>query len=92
MKYLTIGRELLPPDSWQVQYELTLNLSMEAIEVAYLLTDFATAQTLTDVVLNQAQTLIHKVKVYEMQILFDSSQNQISTEFWLSSYPDWNWD
>ncbi|MEQ8973940.1 MAG: AAA family ATPase [Coleofasciculus sp. C1-SOL-03] len=77
MKYLTIGRELLPPDSWQVQYELTLNLSMEAIEVAYLLTDFATAQTLTNVVLNQAETLIHKVKVYEIQILFDSSQNQM---------------
>ncbi len=77
MKYLTIGRELLPPDSWQAQYELTLNLSMEAIEVAYLLTDFETAQTLTNVVLNQAETLIHKVKVYEIQILFDSSQNQM---------------
>ena len=77
MKYLTIGRELLQPDSWQAQYELTLNLSMEAIEVAYLLTDFATAQTLTNIVLNQAETLIHKVKVYEIQILFDSSQNQM---------------
>jgi len=76
-KYLTIGRELLPPDSWQVQYDLTLNLCLEAIEVAYLLTDFTAAKTLTDEVLNRAQTLMDKVKVYELQILFDSSQNQM---------------
>ncbi|MFP4578112.1 MAG: AAA family ATPase [Coleofasciculus sp.] len=76
-KYLTIGRELLPSESWQVQYDLTLNLFLEAIEVAYLLTDFEAAKTLTDDVLNRAQTLMDKVKVYELQILFDSSQNKM---------------
>ncbi|MEQ9666899.1 AAA family ATPase [Coleofasciculus sp. G2-EDA-02] len=76
-KYLTIGRELLPSESWQVQYDLTLNLFLEAIEVAYLLTDFEAAQILTDDVLNRAQTLMDKVKVYELQILFDSSQNKM---------------
>ena len=76
-KYLTIGRELLPSESWQVQYELTLNLFLETIEIAYLLTDFEAAQILTDDVLNRAQTLMDKVKVYELQILFDSSQNKM---------------
>ncbi|HBL58476.1 MAG TPA: hypothetical protein DDZ80_08150 [Cyanobacteria bacterium UBA8803] len=77
VRYFMAGLELLPEASWQVQYELTLNLYVEAVEAAYLTTRFEQAATLADIVLKQATNYLHKVKVYEITILFYISQNQM---------------
>ncbi|MEG3842382.1 serine/threonine-protein kinase PknK, partial [Microcoleus sp. herbarium14] len=68
LKYLNVGRKLLAKDSWQTSYELTLVLYVEATESAYLSTDFELMEQLAAIVLQQARTILDKVKVYEVKI------------------------
>ncbi|MBD2593309.1 AAA family ATPase [Nostoc spongiaeforme FACHB-130] len=68
MGYLKIGLSLLNNSSWHQQYELTLNLHQQAVEVAFLSGDFEQMESLAKVVLQQAKTQLEKVKVYELQI------------------------
>lgn len=72
--YFTVGRELLVSDCWQTQYDLTLALYVAATEAAYLNTDFRQMEELADVVLQQATTLLDKVKVYEVQLAACTAQ------------------
>jgi predicted ATPase/signal transduction histidine kinase/CheY-like chemotaxis protein/tRNA A-37 threonylcarbamoyl transferase component Bud32 len=78
VKYLNAGLELLATDSWQTNYQLTLNLSVEAAEAEYLNINFERSQHLTNVVLKQAFTILDKIKVYEIQIQSYMSQNQFN--------------
>ncbi|MCT7963228.1 AAA family ATPase [Laspinema sp. D1] len=68
LKYLYMGIELLPPNSWQEHYPLTLSLYEESAEVTYLNADFALIDQFVTTVLSQAQTVLDKVKVYEVKI------------------------
>ncbi|MEG4940608.1 AAA family ATPase [Microcoleus sp. F4-D5] len=76
-EYLNSGRELLTTNSWESQYQLTLALHEEAAEAAYLNGDFEGMQKLADLVLQQAISLLDKVKVYEVQILAYMAQNKL---------------
>lgn len=76
-RYLTVGLELLAVESWQHQYELTLNLYTESVEAEYINTNFEQAKQLSDVVLENAKTILDKVNVYELQIQFYMAQNQM---------------
>ncbi|MEG4499778.1 AAA family ATPase [Microcoleus sp. F10-C6] len=75
--YLQTGMELLQTKCWQHQYELTLNLYVTAVEVAYLNGDFDGMELLATVVLQQAQTIFDKVKIYEIQIMALTAQSQM---------------
>ncbi|MHC0068314.1 AAA family ATPase, partial [Nostoc sp. UIC 10890] len=68
LQYLTIGIELLPADSWQSQYALTLSLHEEATEAAYLSGDIQQMEQRAIVVLKYANTVLDKIKVYETKI------------------------
>ena len=59
---------LLQEDAWERQYDLALALHIETAEAAYLNGDFEQMEQLTEVVLQQAQTLLDTVKAYEMQV------------------------
>ncbi|MEG4008762.1 AAA family ATPase [Microcoleus sp. Pol11C1] len=72
-----IGRKLLTESCWHNQYELALALSTKAAEVAYLSGDFDQMKKLAAVVENSAQTLLDKVKVYEVQIQAYIAQNKL---------------
>jgi len=76
-QYLTTGINLLAKDSWQTQYSLTLALYVEAVEAEYLNTNFEKGQQLSEVVLQNAKTLLDKIKIYESNMLFCISQNQM---------------
>jgi predicted ATPase len=78
INYFNTGLELLTEDSWQTQYELTLALYVEAVETEYLNTHFEQVETLSQVVLQQAKTVLDKVKVYESQLLSHIAQNQMN--------------
>jgi predicted ATPase len=67
-KYLLVGLALLEVQHWQTQYELALALYIEAAEVAYLYGNFEEMERLAEVVLQQAKTVLDKVKVYEVRI------------------------
>ena len=74
--YLQIGIELLTDNCWQSQYELTLNLYVAAVEVAYLNADFDDMEQIAAEVLEKAQTILDKVKTYEILIIAQTAQSQ----------------
>ncbi|GCL37305.1 serine/threonine kinase with two-component sensor domain protein [Sphaerospermopsis reniformis] len=80
--YLRMGLELLAIDSWQNQYDLTLNLYVEAVEAQFLNINFDQAQTYIKIVKNHAHSLLDQVKVYEaeMQIYMAQVQIQLAIE------------
>ncbi|WP_228059206.1 ATP-binding sensor histidine kinase [Nostoc sp. LEGE 06077] len=59
---------LLPTDSWQTQYDLALACYSSAAEAAYLNTDLVQMETLAEIVLQQARSLLDAAKVYEIKI------------------------
>jgi predicted ATPase/signal transduction histidine kinase len=77
MVYLQTGIGLLKPDCWLSEYDLTLNLYVAAAEAAYLNGDFEGMEQMTALVLDSSQTILDKIKVYEIQILARIAQSQM---------------
>ncbi len=75
--YLQIGMELLTADSWRIQYELTLNLYVAATEAAYLNADLDSMELLAAIVLLEAQTILDKIKIYQIQIASHTAQSKM---------------
>ncbi|MEG4944015.1 AAA family ATPase [Microcoleus sp. F4-D5] len=73
--YLKIGRDCLSADSWIRQYDLTLALYVEAAEVASSCGNFEEMEKLASFVLQQATSLLDKVKVYEVKIQAYTAKN-----------------
>ncbi|MCT7973769.1 hybrid sensor histidine kinase/response regulator [Laspinema olomoucense] len=78
-KYLNVALLQLKEESWESQYELTFRLYLEAAEVEFTRTNFERSQQLSDLTLTRAKTLLDKVKVYEMKIQVEFSQNQMES-------------
>ncbi len=76
-KYLNTGLELLASDSWQNQYDLTLNLHLATAEAEYLTTNFERSHALLDVVLTQAKNLLDRVKAYRVKVEVYTAQVQM---------------
>ncbi|MEG4485236.1 AAA family ATPase [Microcoleus sp. D2_18a_B4] len=75
--YLQTGIELLRANCWESQYKLTLNLYIAATEAAYLNGDFDGMEQMAAKVLQEAQTIVDKVKIYEIQIVAHTAQSQM---------------
>ncbi|MEH2126365.1 AAA family ATPase [Nostoc sp.] len=75
--YLQTGIELLTVNCWQDQYELTLSLYVAAAEAAYLNADFDGMEQIAVKVLQSAQTILDKVKIYEIQIAAQTAQSRL---------------
>lgn len=66
--YFKEGINLLGRNGWVGNYELTLNLHVEAAESCYLISNFEEMESLGSVVLGMAGNLLDKVKIYEVKI------------------------
>ncbi|GAB1541017.1 hypothetical protein NUACC21_36860 [Scytonema sp. NUACC21] len=77
VQYLNIGLDLLAEDSWQTQYDLTLNLYEAAVYAEYLNTNYERTELLSNVVLQQVKTVLEKANVYEIKIQIYIAQNQM---------------
>ncbi|MCU0544844.1 MAG: AAA family ATPase [Oscillatoriaceae cyanobacterium Prado104] len=66
--YFQNGLSLLNQKSWSPQYNLALNLYLEAAEAAYIIANYDEMERLAGVVLQKAKTLLDKVKVYEIKM------------------------
>ncbi|MBN3949785.1 MAG: AAA family ATPase [Nostoc sp. NMS7] len=75
--YLQTGIELLTANCWQDQYELTLSLYVAATEAAYLNADLEGMEQIAVQVLQSGQTILDKVKIYEIQIAAQTSQSRL---------------
>ncbi|HYA14753.1 MAG TPA: serine/threonine-protein kinase PknK, partial [Syntrophales bacterium] len=69
LRYLNIGDELLPSDSWISDYELTLSLVMEKAECEYLNGNFSDAEAQFEIILGNVKTDIEKVRVYNVKVI-----------------------
>lgn len=68
VKYFTVSLELLAEDNWQTDYDLMLELYVEAAEAEYLNINFNQATALTKIAQKKAKTLLNQVKVYELKM------------------------
>ncbi len=75
--YLQIGIDLLTANCWINQYELTLNLYVAITEAAYLNADIDSMEKMAAVVLQEAKTILDKVKIYEISIAAKTAQSQM---------------
>ena len=75
-QYFITGQELLVNDSWQIQYELILNLYTEATETAYLTGNFEQMEQMAQVVIQRSKMLLDTVKIYEIKIQAYATQNR----------------
>ena len=75
--YLTTGRAWLAASGWQTSYDLTLALHSEAVEIAFLCGDFVEVDSRMAIILQEAKTVLDSIKVYEVKIQTDISQNQL---------------
>jgi signal transduction histidine kinase/GAF domain-containing protein len=76
LKYFNAGLELLPEQAWQTRYDLIMELHTEALESSYINTNFDRAFQLSEVIIFRAKTLLEKIKVYELKVIFYFNQNQ----------------
>ncbi len=74
-RYLRAGLELLAPNTWDYQYQLTLDLYLERIEAEYINTNIEQATQLSDIALEHAKTVLDKANIYALQIKFYIAQN-----------------
>ncbi|MEG4571437.1 AAA family ATPase [Microcoleus sp. N3A4] len=77
MTYATTGITLLKPDCWQSQYELALMLHELAAENAFLAGELEQMEHWAQIVLQQAKTLLDRVKIYEIEIQNHVLQHQL---------------
>lgn len=69
LRYLKISMELLADNSWEHQYYLTLEIKVETLEALYLNTKLEKIEELATNILEKANNILDKVKVYELLIL-----------------------
>jgi predicted ATPase/signal transduction histidine kinase len=77
-RYLTAGLEVLAVDSWQHQYSLSLALYSEAAEMSYLNGEFEQMDKFANIVLQEAISILDKVKAYDAKIQASASQGKLT--------------
>jgi len=77
LDYLEKGITLLKPDSWNSNYQTTLELYALAGETAYLNGDFKKMDIYISQVIENANELLHKVKSYGIRILAFKAENKL---------------
>ncbi|GGK67858.1 AAA family ATPase [Amphritea balenae] len=76
LEYLQTGIELLPENCWQNNYPLALALYSSCAEAAYIKASFGQMNNLIDQVIESAESLLDKVRVYEIRIQSHVARNQ----------------
>lgn len=74
--YLQVALDMLPPDSWKTDYKLTRDIYIHATEADYLNAQYDAALARAAFVLQQARSLLDRLRVYELKIQLYTAQNQ----------------
>lgn len=77
VNYFKAGLALLEAESWSTAYELTLKLYTATVEAEFLNAHFEVSEQFSQVVLQQAKTLLDQIKIYEVRISLYMVQNQM---------------
>jgi PAS domain S-box-containing protein len=76
LAYLNQAINLLPENAWTNHYAFTLELHHHRLDVAYLNTQFEDLAAWGEIVLQQATSLLDRIKVYETRIMALRSQGR----------------
>ncbi|NEQ97072.1 MAG: AAA family ATPase [Cyanothece sp. SIO2G6] len=76
LEYLEIGAELLTEQSWEYQYQLTLDLQIYLLECLYLNTQLERVEELSETILKRVKDDLDSVRVYELKIMSYFAQFQ----------------
>jgi predicted ATPase/signal transduction histidine kinase len=77
LRHLELGIELVGQGGWEELYDLTLALHLNAVEAAYLNTDFEKMESLAEIVLKRARTPLDKVRIYEIRMQACIGRNKL---------------
>ena len=66
--YIEIALDLLAPDSWQGQYELTLSLYNEKGELASYLGQYDQITPIADLIHANARSILERIRIYMVQL------------------------
>ncbi|MBP0001140.1 MAG: GAF domain-containing protein, partial [Cyanobacteria bacterium SID2] len=77
-RYCHAGQRFLNETSWEDNYSLQFELAIASIEAEYLNCNLQAAKVISDETLNKVRTLLDRVKVHELQILFEINQNRMN--------------
>ena len=67
LRYLETGLKLSSSKSWEYQYQFTLEIHEQALELLYLNNQFDGVEELSKIILGKAQSKLDKVKTYEVK-------------------------
>ncbi|MCP4112043.1 MAG: AAA family ATPase [Desulfobacteraceae bacterium] len=76
--YFKAGLSLLGKDCWEKQYEMTLEIHVEAAEAACLNSEFRQMEKIALSVLEKSRSLLDEIKIYNVRILACMARNRLS--------------
>lgn len=76
IQYIEIARSLLPSDSWETHYDLTLDMYFQKVECEFLLTNFEESEKLFALIQGKLDSKQSKVSMYILKIKLYSAQNK----------------
>lgn len=77
LRYITVGLSFLPENTWQSQYDLTLDLHLEKAECEYLNIHYDQAEELFDTILQHVKTDLEKAKVYKIKMVLYTNLGRV---------------
>lgn len=77
LNYIETAIKLLPENTWETQYDLTLDIYQETAESAFLAGKFEEMHLYIDEILLKTKDLLSKVKPYEIRINAFKAENEL---------------
>ncbi|MEG4571429.1 AAA family ATPase [Microcoleus sp. N3A4] len=74
--YFTVAKRLLPPDSWQQDYEKSLEVNCNLAEVKYLSGDFQSSLAIVETISNFARRQLERAEAFNLAIMMFTLQGQ----------------
>ncbi len=74
--YVRTAIRLLPDNSWQQHYDLTLSVYNEAVLASYLFLNLAEMEKYVEIILSSTQNILHRSVAYEYRLLSLIGQNK----------------
>ncbi|MDB9510253.1 AAA family ATPase, partial [Kamptonema animale CS-326] len=76
VNYFTVAQRLLPPDSWQQDYEKSLEVYFNLAEVQYLSGDFQSSLALVETISSFARRQLERAEAFNLAIMMFTLQGQ----------------
>lgn len=77
IKYFRVAYNLLPDNSWNVDYNLTYNVSIELSECEFMNKNFEKAEEVFSIILKNIKTSWEVIKIYNMKVCIHTYFGQI---------------